>query len=159
MSVIGYLKSVCRGIRCLSEDPKMTVFEVPATGLRDCARALRQTRPHGYSILLDITAVDYLGRKPRFEVVYHFYSLGAASRVRFKVKVDESKLVIPSLCPVFEIANWFEREVYDMFGIQFEGHPKLKRLLMWPEFEGHPLRKDYPIQKRQPLPEPQEILD
>ncbi len=87
----------------------------------------------------------------RFEVVYHFFSLPLKRRIRLKVPVEESKPEVDSLVPLWAAANWFEREVWDMFGIRFRGHPDLKRILMYPEFEGHPLRKDYPVNKRQPL--------
>ena len=104
-----------------------------------------------FNILIDITALDFLGRKPRFDVVYHLLSLPFNRRVRIKVPVEEDEPVVDSLTPLWACANWLEREVWDMFGIRFAGHPDLKRILMYEEFEGHPLRKDYPIQKRQPL--------
>jgi len=87
----------------------------------------------------------------RFEVVYHFFSLPLNRRIRLKVPVEESAAEVDSLTPLWASANWFEREIWDMFGIRFRGHPDLKRILMYAEFEGHPLRKDYPINKRQPL--------
>lgn len=106
-----------------------------------------------YNFLMDLAGVDYLTYKkdPRFEVVYHLYSLEYNRRVRIKAPVDEDDPVIDSVTPLWEAANWYEREVWDMFGIKFRGHPNLKRLLMYEEFVGHPLRKDYPITKRQPL--------
>jgi NADH-quinone oxidoreductase subunit C len=104
-----------------------------------------------FDVLVDITAVDYLGEKPRFVVVYHFLSLAFNRRLRLKVAVEEAEPVLDSLTPWWGAANWLEREVWDMFGIRFAGHPDLKRILMYEEFQGHPLRKDYPIQKRQPL--------
>ena len=109
-----------------------------------------------FDVLMDLTAVDYSrfpGREdgPRFEVVYHLYSLSHNHRVRVKTPVEEDDPVVPSVVPLWPIANWFEREVWDMFGIRFDGHPDLRRLLMYEEFQGHPLRKDYPINRRQPL--------
>lgn len=106
-----------------------------------------------FNILMDLTAVDYLWQEriPRFDVVYHLYSLAKNRRIRVKVNVDEKDAVVDSLAGIWPIADWFEREVWDMFGIKFEGHPHLKRILMYQEFEGHPLRKDYPVTKRQPL--------
>ena len=105
------------------------------------------------NVLMDLTAVDGLAMKssPRFEVVYHFYSLSKNHRLRVKVRVEEKDAVMPTLTGRWPIADWFEREVWDMFGIRFEGHPNLKRILMYEEFVGHPLRKDYPYNKRQPL--------
>ena len=103
-----------------------------------------------FNVLIDITAVDYPERNPRFDVVYQLLSLPFNRRVRLKVQVGGSEPVVDSLTPWWGSANWLEREVWDMFGIRFSGHPDLKRILMYEEFEGHPLRKDYPIQKRQP---------
>ncbi len=87
----------------------------------------------------------------RFEVVYHFFSLLLKARLRVKVPVEESDPEVDSLAGLWASANWFEREVWDMYGIRFRGHPNLKRILMYAEFQGHPLRKDYPVNKRQPL--------
>ena len=89
--------------------------------------------------------------KARFEVVYHFFSLPLKHRLRVKVPVEESDCELDSLTSLWASANWFEREVWDMFGIRFRGHPDLKRILMYAEFQGYPLRKDYPVNKRQPL--------
>ena len=114
----------------------------------------------GFDMLTDLTAVDYLkfpGREdgPRFEVVYHLYSLAHNRRLRVKVRVEEDDAVVPTAVPLWPIANWLEREVWDMFGVRFDGHPDLRRLLLYEEFVGHPLRKDYPINRRQPLIGPQ----
>jgi NADH-quinone oxidoreductase subunit C len=104
-----------------------------------------------FDMLTDLTAVDYLGETPRFEVVYHFYSTTQKERVRIKARVSEEKAEIESACGLFLSANWMEREVFDLYGIRFAGHPDLRRILLYEEFEGHPLRKDYPKEKRQPL--------
>jgi NADH-quinone oxidoreductase subunit C len=109
-----------------------------------------------FDMLIDVTAVDNLrfpGREdgPRFDVVYHLYSTGQNHRVRLKVRVEEDDARVPTASGLWPIANWLEREVWDMFGIRFEGHPDLRRLLLYEEFVGHPLRKDYPINRRQPL--------
>jgi len=87
----------------------------------------------------------------RFEVVYHLYSLEWNRRIRLKIALKEGALSLDSLTGLWKAADWFEREVYDMFGVQFKGHPNLKRILMYDSFEGHPLRKDYPVNKRQPI--------
>ena len=87
----------------------------------------------------------------RFEVVYHFYSSQHNHRVRIKVPLSAEDATVDSLTELWQAANWFEREVWDMFGVRFAGHPDLKRILMYKEFIGHPLRKDYPVNKRQPL--------
>jgi NADH-quinone oxidoreductase subunit C len=125
-------------------------------GLVDALRVCRNEPALGFDVLMDLTAVDYLkypGREdgPRFEVVYHLYSVAHNHRLRVKVRVDEDDAVVPSAVDLWPIANWFEREVWDMFGIRFAGHPDLRRLLMYEQFVGHPLRKDYPINRRQPL--------
>lgn len=102
-----------------------------------------------FEMLADLTAVDYLGQQPRFEVVYHLNSLERNLRLRVKIPVNEGEEV-DSLTSIWPIADWLEREVWDMFGIRFKNHPDLRRILLYDEFEGHPLRKDYPINKRQP---------
>jgi NADH-quinone oxidoreductase subunit C len=102
-----------------------------------------------FDVLVDITALDFPERKPRFDVVYHLMSLPFRCRLRLKLAVEGNEDV-DSLTSFWGSANWLEREVWDMFGIRFAGHPDLRRILMYEEFQGHPLRKDYPIQKRQP---------
>ncbi len=87
----------------------------------------------------------------RFEVVYHLYSLTKNHRLRLKVPLPEATPAVPSLTALWAAANWYEREVWDMYGIRFDGHPNLTRILMYKGFDGHPLRKDYPVNKRQPL--------
>jgi len=104
-----------------------------------------------YNFMIDLTAVDYLGREPRFEVVYHLYSLKYNRRLRIKARVPESDCTIDSCVSVWIAADWFEREAYDLYGVVFTGHPNLKRILTYQGFEGHPLRKDYPVKGRQPL--------
>jgi NADH-quinone oxidoreductase subunit C/D len=120
---------------------------------REIMRFLRDEPDLRYNFLMDLTAVDYLvmGRAPRYEVVAHLYSLPHNQRVRLKAPVPDDDPHIDSLMPVWEGANWFEREIYDMFGITFDGHPDLRRILLYQGFEGHPLRKDYPQDKEQPL--------
>lgn len=104
-----------------------------------------------YEFLMDLAGVDYYKRKPRFEVVYHFYSLTFNHRVRVKVPLEEADPEVDSLIGLWKGANWYEREAWDMYGIRFRGHPDLRRILLYPEFQGHALRKDYPIRRRQPL--------
>ena len=118
----------------------------------DILKFLKEFPECPFDLFLDLCGVDYKGSEPRFEVVYHLYSLTKKNRIRLKVKISENDCQLPTATGVYPIADWFEREAWDMFGIRFEGHPNLKRLLMWESFEGHPLRKDYPINKRQPIP-------
>ena len=129
---------------------------VERAALRDVLRFCRDADALHFDVLMDLTAVDYskfAGREDaaRFEVVYHLYSIGHNHRLRVKVRLDEDDAVAPSAVSLWPIADWFEREVWDMFGIRFDGHPDLRRLLMYESFVGHPLRKDYPINRRQPL--------
>ncbi len=106
-------------------------------------------------MLMDLTVADYLGvKEPRFEVVYHLYSLSKNHRLRLKIEVPEDDTKVPSVLSVWKSANWMEREAWDLYGIKFTGHPDLRRILLYPQFEGHPLRKDYPLEKRQPLVPP-----
>ncbi len=109
-----------------------------------------QSKPQDFAMLLDLTCVDYMGREPRFEMVYHLFSLSKNIRLRLKCGVDEADPAIDSLTGLWKNANWLEREVFDMFGIHFNGHPYMKRLFMYDGFKGYPLRKDYPLRKRQP---------
>lgn len=109
-----------------------------------------------FDLAMDLTGVDYLGEEPRFEVVYHLYSLEKKHRVRIKARVPEDDAAIDSVVPVWIGMDWYEREAYDMYGIVFRGHPNLKRILMYESFVGHPLRKDYPKAKRQPTIGPEE---
>jgi len=124
---------------------------ISAGALRSVMEFLKNDSRTLFDVLVDITAVDYLGREPRFEAVYHLLSLPLNHRLRIKVGLPGENPSLDSMAALWGNANWLEREVWDMFGIRFEGHPDLKRILLYPEFEGHPLRKDYPIQRRQPL--------
>ena len=104
----------------------------------------------GFEMLLDLCGVDHLPEKPRFEVVYHLKSMSRGYRVRIKVRIPEEEPVVDSIVSIWKGANWYERECWEFYGIKFQGHPDLRTLLLYPEFQGHPLRKDYPHKKRQP---------
>jgi NADH-quinone oxidoreductase subunit C len=123
--------------------------------LHEAMRFLRDDTETAFEMLTDLTAVDYLGypdrQGARFEVVYHLYSLSRNHRLRVKVEVPASACEVESLVDLWPSANWMEREVFDLYGIRFRGHPDLRRILLYDEFEGHPLRKDYPKERRQPL--------
>jgi len=114
---------------------------------------LRDEHELKLNMLTDMTAVDYLqqGRKPRFEVVYHLYSVQHRHRLRLKVRLPEDDAQVPTVSGLYKDADWLEREIWDMYGIRFKGHPNLRRILLYEEFVGHPLRKDYPKERRQPL--------
>ena len=131
--------------------------------LADLARDLRDDPDCRFDLLLDLCGVDYPERDDRFEAVYHLYSLPRAERLRLKVPVTEADPSLPSLVGVWKAADWFEREAYDMFGLTFDGHPNLRRILTHDAFRGHPLRKDYDPARRwiltddkvyRPQPEP-----
>jgi NADH-quinone oxidoreductase subunit C len=123
-----------------------TIF-VPADRLLETCRTLRDAPALRFDFLAEVTAVDYLPREPRFEVIYHLVSLRNRSRLRLKVPVAAAGTV-PTVQGVWPAAGWLEREVWDLFGIFFDGHPDLRRILMPEDWEGHPLRKDYPVQIR-----------
>ena len=117
---------------------------IPSNSIADVCRVLRDAR--GFVLLADITAVDWWPREPRFEVVYQLSS--ANDRLRLKVAVRGDDAHLPTVQGVWPGANWLEREVWDLFGIVFDGHGDLRRLLMPEDWEGHPLRKDFPVQIR-----------
>ncbi len=114
-----------------------------------CCQFLKEDSLCDFDMLTDLTAVDYPGDDLRFEVVCHLYSISKNHRFRIKSRIPDANPRIESLTSLYNSANWFEREVYDMFGIIFANHPDLRRLLLYPEFEGYPLRKDYPLEQRQ----------
>ena len=128
---------------------------VPAGRLVEVLRFLRDDPSAAFDMLMDLTGVDYVGYPgrsgPRFEVVYHLYSLARGKRIRIKVGADADAPEVPTAIEIWPAANWMEREVWDLYGIRFAGHPDLRRILLYDEFEGHPLRKDYPKERRQPL--------
>jgi NADH-quinone oxidoreductase subunit C len=136
----------------------MPTIEVERDRIVDVCRHLRDDPALQFALLLEVTAVDRLPAEPRFELVYHLACLGTAyaqpggaapaRRLRLKVRLAADDARVPSIVPVFPGANWLEREVFDLFGIAFEGHPDLRRLLMPEDWEGYPLRKDYAVQIR-----------
>jgi NADH-quinone oxidoreductase subunit C len=133
---------------------------VPAERLPETCRALRDADALRFTAIIEVTAADYFPREPRYEVVYHLLSIPHRMRVRLKVRVADGGSV-PTIQGVWKGAGWPEREVWDMFGIVFDGHPDLRRLLMPEDWEGHPGRKDYPVQIRKPAQtyEPMEISE
>jgi NADH-quinone oxidoreductase subunit C len=128
-----------------SQDLHTTIYvsrnEVPAV-----ARVLRDRSELGYVLLVELTATDYWPREPRFEVVYILVSLEHRTRLRLRVRLHGSDAHLATVSDIWPAANWFEREVWDLFGIVFDGHPDPRRLLMPEDWEGYPLRKDYPVQ-------------
>ena len=119
---------------------------VPREHLRAAAEFLVAHPELQFSLLCEVTALDRYPIEPRFEVVYHLVSMEKRMRLRLKVKVSGKDAVVPSVTPVWPGANWHEREMFDLFGIRFEGHPDLTRILMPDDWEGYPLRRDYPTE-------------
>ncbi|MHB8383199.1 MAG: NADH-quinone oxidoreductase subunit C [Candidatus Binataceae bacterium] len=117
----------------------------------DILRTLATEPEYEFNSLSDLTAVDWPERNPRFELVYNLNSLTRNHRLRVKAMIPGDDAWIASVITLWKAADWLERECYDMFGIEFRGHPDLRRILMYDSFEGHPLRKDYPYRKRQPI--------
>jgi NADH-quinone oxidoreductase subunit C len=134
-----------------------TAVVAPEKILEIC-RFLKDDPELDFKLLESVTAVDRLllpESSPRFEVIYHLYSIAQNKRVRLKLRVDEPEPgknpQVETVSSVWRTANWWERMVWDMYGVAFKGHPNLKRLYMYEEFQGYPLRKDYPLKQRQPL--------
>jgi len=127
----------------------MLVLILPPAGLLDTVQRLKDELQ--FDLFLDVTAVDWLGQEPRFEVVYHFYSTQHRVRVRLKTRVPEQDPTVDSLRSLYGSAAYMERECHDMYGIAFRGNPDLRPLLLYEGFVGHPLRKDYPKDREQPL--------
>ena len=125
-----------------NERAEPTLFITPGRIVEVCS-ALKQQ--HDYVRLSGITAVDWHPADPRFEIVYLLHSLGKNQRLRLKCRLSEQTPEIDSVCDVWLAANWYEREIFDMFGVSFRNHPNLRRILMPADWEGHPLRKDYPV--------------
>lgn len=127
---------------------------VDAESWKTVCEFLKRDPACDFDLFVDLTAVDYPEREPRLEIVLHLYSVGRRHRVRLKARVGDADLEraeIDSVTSVWAGASWFERETFDMFGVTFRGHPDLRRILLYPEFVGHPLRKDYDAAKTQPL--------
>jgi NADH-quinone oxidoreductase subunit C len=130
-------------------DAQLTVY-VSRDHLPAVARALREHHDLHFDLLVDLTAVDFLPREPRFEIVYMLVSIEQRARLRLKVRLDGADAHLASVSSVWPAANWLEREVWDLFGVVFDGHPDPRRLLMPEDWEGFPLRKDYPVQIKLP---------
>ena len=124
---------------------ELTIWLAPANLLRVC-EFLRDHPALSFTYLSDVTALDHYPEEPRFETVYHLYSIGMNQRLRLKVRLPGNSPRVSSVVPIWPGANVFEREVFDLFGIVFEGHPFLERMLLPEDWEGHPLRKDYPTE-------------
>ena len=142
--LLAWNPSSVQGVKFDREE--MTIY-VDRSNIREACALLRDDPACAFNFLSDITCVDWYPGEPRFEVVYHLLSIPKKERVRLKVRLESASPAVESLTSVCPGANYFEREVFDLFGIRFTGHPYLRRILMPEEWEGHPLRKD--VYKRQ----------
>jgi NADH-quinone oxidoreductase subunit C len=124
---------------------EMSIY-VDRSCIREACALLRDNSKCSFNFLADVTCVDWHPSEPRFEVIYHLLSIANKERVRLKVRLDGADPVVDSVTPVWPAANFFEREVFDLFGVRFSGHPYLRRIQMPENWEGHPLRKDYPVE-------------
>jgi NADH-quinone oxidoreductase subunit C len=161
--IVAALNAVLPGVAYETQEAiDQPVLIVPREAFVETCRALRDTPALNFSFLAEMTAVDWWPKEPRFEVVYHFANVGlpdfprpgasgTPGRLRVKVRVPGSDAAVPTLVGLWPNANWYEREVFDLFGILFEGHPDLRRLLMPEDWEGYPARKDYPVQVNVPV--------
>ena len=120
-----------------------TTYAIAASDLREIAKFCRDDLSFDY--LLDITSIDNFGEEPRFEVVYHLYSMPHSLHLRLKLKLSEEVGALDTISDMWSTADWHEREIYDMMGIKFNGHPDLRRILMWDGYPFFPLRKDFPL--------------
>jgi NADH-quinone oxidoreductase subunit C len=141
--LIGWNAAAVEGAKFDREE--MTIH-VERSSIREACALLKDDANCPFNFLSDITCVDWYPAEPRFEVVYHLLSIPKKERVRLKVRLHSASPVVESLTSVWPGANYFEREVFDLFGIRFTGHPHLRRILMPEDWEGYPLRKDYPVE-------------
>lgn len=141
--LLGWKKDAVEGAKF--DRDEMTIH-VERSAIREACTLLKEDPACPFNFLSDITCVDWYPSEPRFEVVYHLLSIPNKERVRLKVRLNSSSPAIESITTVWPGANYFEREVFDLFGVRFNGHPYLRRILMPEDWEGHPLRKDYPVE-------------
>ena len=137
-------KSFGEKIQTKNEFREETTFTIAAIDLREIANFCRSE--FSFDSLLDITSIDNFGEDPRFEIVYHLYSIPHGVHLRLKLRVPEELGAVDTISDIWPTANWHEREAYDMMGIKFTGHPDLRRILMWDGYPFFPLRKDFPLE-------------
>jgi len=141
-------QELCEKFRAILADPvefrgELTLrISDPERIAEICAYARQKL---GFDFLVDITSIDNYGEDPRYTIVYHLYGLSHNQYLRLKTDVSEEKSELPTVVPVWKSANWHEREIYDMMGVRFRGHPDLRRVIMWEGYPHHPLRKDFPL--------------
>jgi NADH-quinone oxidoreductase subunit C len=139
--------AVIKALAELATDAKFDRGELTVTvGKESIIAACEAVKAAGYNFFEDVTAVDWYPQEPRFQLSYHILSHGLKQRIRLAVRLDSADLTLDSITSVWPSANFYEREVFDLFGIHFGGHPRLTRIMMPENWEGHPLRKDYPVE-------------
>ena len=141
--LLGWNREAVEGVKFDRNELSITVRR---ENIREACAILRDTPELRFNFLSDLTAADYYPIEPRFEIVYHLLSIPRKQRVRLKVKLAGGDAKIESVTSVWPTANYYEREIFDLFGVHFDGHPYLRRLLMPDDWQGHPLRKDYPVE-------------
>ena len=141
--LLGWNREAVEGAKFDRNELSITVRR---ENIREACAILRDTPELRFNFLSDLTAADYYPIEPRFEIVYHLLSIPRKQRVRLKVKLAGGDAKIESVTSVWPAANYYEREIFDLFGVHFDGHPYLRRLLMPDDWQGHPLRKDYPVE-------------
>jgi NADH-quinone oxidoreductase subunit C len=144
--IMALSKANSQGVTDAKYDRDELSIYVDRGFIREAVALLRDDATLRYNYLCDVTCVDWYPNEPRFEVIVHMLSMANKSRVRLKVRLHGDDAVLDSLTPIFPSANFFEREVFDLFGVRFEGHPFLRRIMMPDDWKGHPLRKDYPVE-------------
>ena len=127
----------------IKEEHGHIIFDILPSAIVEVVTYLRSKKGFSFTTLIDITAIDFPAKEKRFQLIYHFLSMTENKRCKITMAVSD-KETVKSVTPVFECANWFEREIFDLFGITFSSHPDLRRILTDYGFEGHPLRKDFP---------------
>ena len=134
-------------LRNLAADAKFDRGELTVTVTREnILTACEAVKAAGYNFMEDVTAVDWYPSEPRFQITYHILSHRRKQRVRLAVRLDSADAALDSITPVWPAANFYEREIFDLFGVRFGGHPNLVRIMMPEDWQGHPLRKDYPVE-------------
>jgi NADH-quinone oxidoreductase subunit C len=141
--LVGGNASVVQAVKF--DRDELTIW-IEKDAIREVCAILRDSPDCPFNYLCDVTCVDWHPSEPRFEVVYHLLAIAKRERVRLKARLDGSSPAIESVTSVWPSANFYEREVFDLFGVRFSGHPNLKRIMMPDDWEGHPLRKDYPVE-------------
>mgnify|MGYP001342459403 FL=1 len=135
--------TLLESVLSIKEEHNHIIFDIQPNAILDVVTYLKSKKGFSFTTLIDITAIDFPAKEKRFQLIYHFLSMTENKRCKITMAVSDQETV-KSVTPVFECANWFEREIFDLFGITFSSHPDLRRILTDYGFEGHPLRKDFP---------------